>query len=184
MRGIATSAMAARYWAMDTITGKEMALLCAGIDPEKYLENPNFYRVFDTDFYSREDHFYQLERLLTGEPRHCEMWLSFLNDVDIHRGVAEFFERKISGKNSQQIVNTEQSHSFGRREQQHEIILAVIAALEYDPLQIPDGGKARIKKACLTRPRAFTDAGFNHAWVEGINAGLFRLANHEKFSPG
>jgi hypothetical protein len=70
-----------------------------------------------------------------------------------------------------------------RREQQHEIILAVIAALQYDPLQIPDGGKAKIKKACLTRPKWFTQESFNHAWKAGTTAGLFRLANHEKYSP-
>ena len=71
-----------------------------------------------------------------------------------------------------------------RREQQHDVMLAVIAALEFDGLQIPDGGKAKIKKACLTRPRLFTNDSFNHAWKAGIAAGLFRLANHEKYSPG
>lgn len=71
----------------------------------------------------------------------------------------------------------------GRRKQQHEIILAVIAALEFDALQIPDGGKSKIKSACLTRPRLFTVSGFDHAWQEGVTAGFFRLVNHEKFSP-
>lgn len=70
-----------------------------------------------------------------------------------------------------------------KRMQQHEMILAIIAALEFDPLRIPDGGKAKIKTVCLTRPRIFTDASFDHAWKAGLSADLFRLANHEKFSP-
>jgi hypothetical protein len=69
-----------------------------------------------------------------------------------------------------------------RREYQHEVILAVIAALNFHPQQIPDGGKAKIRNACLTRPRIFTDASFDHAWKDGIRNQLFRLANHEKYS--
>ncbi len=72
--------------------------------------------------------------------------------------------------------------SLGRREQQLEIVLAVIAALKFEPLQIPDTGKAAIKQACLTRPRLFTDSAFGHAWKSGVKAGLFKLANHEKYS--
>jgi len=73
--------------------------------------------------------------------------------------------------------------SPSRREQQIEMILAVITALNFEPLQIPDGGKAKIKKVCLTRPRLFTDASFDHAWKEGIAIEYFRLANHDKYSP-
>ncbi len=80
-------------------------------------------------------------------------------------------------------VSATDEESLGRREQQHEVILAVIAALKYDPLQIPDGGKAGIKKICLTRPRSFTASGFDHAWKAGVSAGLFKLANREKYSP-
>jgi hypothetical protein len=70
----------------------------------------------------------------------------------------------------------------GRRKQQHEIILAVIAALQYDAHQIPDGGKAKIRKACLTRLHWFTTDSFEHAWKAGLSSGLFRLANSEKYS--
>lgn len=70
----------------------------------------------------------------------------------------------------------------GRREQQHEIILAIIAALDFDPQQIPDSGKAKIKSICLTRPNVFTDSGFVHAWKKGASAGLFKMANHGKFT--
>ncbi len=70
-----------------------------------------------------------------------------------------------------------------KRTQQHEMILAIIAALEFDPLQVPNGGKAKIKAVCLTRPRFFTDASFDHAWKAGLSDDLFRMANHEKFLP-
>jgi hypothetical protein len=70
----------------------------------------------------------------------------------------------------------------GRRDQQYEIILAVIAALEFEALQIPDGGKSKIKKICLTRPRMFTSDGFDHAWKAGVSDGRFKLANHVKYS--
>lgn len=70
-----------------------------------------------------------------------------------------------------------------RREQQIEIILVVIAALNFEPLKIPDGGKAEIRKACLNCSRLFTDASFDHAWKKGLDDGLFRLKNHKKYSP-
>ncbi|MGA7179245.1 MAG: hypothetical protein WBX11_06625 [Thiobacillaceae bacterium] len=77
---------------------------------------------------------------------------------------------------------TESGSVPARREQQIEIILAVIAALEFDPMEIPDGGKATIRKACLTRPRIFTSDAFDHAWKFGLKAEHFRLANSEKYS--
>lgn len=72
--------------------------------------------------------------------------------------------------------------TLGRREHQKITILAVIAALQYDPLKIPDGGKARVKTACLTRPELFTDAAFDHAWKTASGDGLIRMENHEKFA--
>ena len=72
---------------------------------------------------------------------------------------------------------------LGRRDQQHEVILAIIAALDFDPLKIPDGGKAKIRSACLTRPRIFTESSFDHAWKAGVSSNLLRMANHEKYTP-
>ena len=85
------------------------------------------------------------------------------------------FEAMVAGSKA----TNNSPETFGRREQQHEIILAVIAALGFDPLKIPDGGKSKIKAACLTRLRWFTADSFDHAWKAG--ADLFRMANHEKF---
>lgn len=89
------------------------------------------------------------------------------------------FEAKMEAEKTSLPSSTDNPR---RREQQHEIILAVIAALEFDPLQIPDRGCAKIKAICLTRPRIFTDSGFDHAWKAGVSAGFFKMANHEKFT--
>ncbi len=83
---------------------------------------------------------------------------------------------------SEEAVPPESVDKLGPRKQQLEIILAVIAALEFEPLQIPNGGKAKIKVICLTRPDVFTDSGFDHAWRVGLSAKLFKLGNHEKYS--
>jgi hypothetical protein len=73
--------------------------------------------------------------------------------------------------------------NLGRRKLQHEVILAVIAALGYEHMAIPDGGKAQIKSILLNRPLLFTESGFSHAWKAGVDDGLFRLLNHDRFSP-
>ena len=70
---------------------------------------------------------------------------------------------------------------YGPRKQQHEIILAVIAILEFEPLKIPDGGKAKIKAICLKSPKSFTHASFDHAWKAGLGKNLFKLENAEKY---
>jgi hypothetical protein len=72
----------------------------------------------------------------------------------------------------------------GRREHQTETILAVCAALEFDPLKIPTGGKAKVRAACLTRPKLFTPAGFDEAWKAASKNGLIRMEDHEKFIAG
>jgi hypothetical protein len=103
------------------------------------------------------------------EPNYCDDW-------------QKYFSAELSAFN--QVDNPTQSSLDNptRREQQHEIILAVIAALEFDAHKIPDGGKSKIKAACMTRPRIFTPDSFDHAWKAGLSSGLFKLANHDKYS--
>lgn len=72
--------------------------------------------------------------------------------------------------------------NLSRRQLQHEMIFAVIGGLGFNPMQIPDGGKAKIKMICLTRPRFFTRDGFDHAWQAGVSSDLFRLINHDNYS--
>lgn len=70
----------------------------------------------------------------------------------------------------------------GRRKQQIEIIKNTIQKLCFDPLSIPDNGKAKIKEICLNQQHVFTDSGFEHAWKAGLKASFFRLANHNRYS--
>lgn len=100
-------------------------------------------------------------------------WLAYATE----KGYLNWKKVETDVENSHMVSATE---SIGRREIQHEIIMAVVVALGFDPLKIPDGGKAKIKAICLTRPRFFTPSSFDHAWKAG--ADLFKMANHEKFS--
>lgn len=72
--------------------------------------------------------------------------------------------------------------SSPKREQQLQMILAVCDALGYQPLEIPTGGKAKIREICLNRARVFTDSSFSHAWKDGTTQALFRLLESDKFS--
>ena len=88
-------------------------------------------------------------------------------------------------KNIELLESTEVIHDKyinKKREQQHQIILAVINAFDYEPLKIPTGGKSKIRDICLRRVRVFTISAFEHAWKDGTNAGLFRLLESDKFS--
>lgn len=79
-----------------------------------------------------------------------------------------------------EVVGAVGPENLERRRLQHEVILAVIGALDYQAMAIPDGGKAKIKSILMNRPQLFTPSGFDHAWKAGVAAGLFRLLNHDK----
>jgi hypothetical protein len=85
--------------------------------------------------------------------------------------------RNVSNSDLAGDVNT-----AGKRDQQFQIILAVIDTLNYEALEIPTGGKTNIKNICLKRVRLFTDSAFDHAWKDGVSKGLFRLLDSDKFS--
>lgn len=80
------------------------------------------------------------------------------------------------------FVDVQKPKKVGRRQLQHEAILAAIDALGYDNMAIPDRGKSKIREALLSQPQLFTKSGFNHAWHSGVKAGLFRHVNHSKYS--
>ena len=58
----------------------------------------------------------------------------------------------------------------GRRDKQINSICHIAKLLEYDLLNIAEGGKAAIKAKCLENTGLFTDAGFDHAWKELTSA--------------
>ena len=92
--------------------------------------------------------------------------------------------RKDYGQKKQLIAESlefDDKTVLGKREQQHQVILAVIDALNYQPLEIPTGGKTKIKEICLNRTRVFTDSAFDHAWKTGTSNGLFKLLESNKF---
>lgn len=69
----------------------------------------------------------------------------------------------------------------GRREPQIQAILKIAASFGYDPLDIPDGGKAAIKERCLALPGLFTKSAFDHAWKTASREGRVCMRNKERF---
>lgn len=116
------------------------------------------------------------------EPNYCDKWLEYFSTVLEISQLEYSAIEKPSQEQRQENQKENPLENISRREQQYKIILALIDALEYDPMKIPDGGKAKIKAICMTRGLN-TDSGFDHAWKAGVTGGLFRLANHDKFSP-
>lgn len=65
-------------------------------------------------------------------------------------------------------------------------IAAILAAARdqgYDPMDIPRGGKERIKVVCLGNARLFvSDNAFEHAWKAARARGKVRVQNHEWYA--
>lgn len=69
-----------------------------------------------------------------------------------------------------------------RRARQIRFIIATAKALEYDPLAIPDGGKAEIWKVCAKLSSLFSESSFSHAWKAATGNNWIRMVNHAKFA--
>lgn len=70
----------------------------------------------------------------------------------------------------------------GKREKQIQTIEATARTLKYEPLDIPEGGRAAIKAHCLEHHFGlFTDSGFEHAWKEANRQGRIRIYRKERF---
>lgn len=70
----------------------------------------------------------------------------------------------------------------GKRNKQIEAICEVIKSLGYNPLKIPEGGKAKIKAKCLQLEGGlFTDAGFDHAWRAANKLEKISMQDKEKY---
>lgn len=142
--------------------------------------------VWKDEFEEAFSRSYSPQKLILMDERLGDRELNFSPRIpaELMDIVMEGFVPKAIDENlNDQGIDDAKPETIGRRERQHEVILAVIAALDFDPMKIPDGGKAKIKAACLTRPRLFTSDSFDHAWKAGGSDGLFRLANHQKYSP-
>ena len=60
-------------------------------------------------------------------------------------------------------------------------ILKTIKSEMLNPLDIPYGGKAKIKARCLDNPELFTDATFDKAWKKASKEGLVSVKDKEKY---
>ena len=79
-------------------------------------------------------------------------------------------------------IPVNQENPSGVRERQHRAILEAIKQLGYKSMEIPDRGKANIRKICLSQPKLFISLNsFNGAWKVGRKLSLFQMANIEKF---
>lgn len=72
-----------------------------------------------------------------------------------------------------------------KRERQIQAIESVADELGYDRLQVPDGGKGKIRTTCKSKHAelfGFGDAPFDDAWKEASKANRVRMANRDKFA--
>ncbi len=107
-------------------------------------------------------------------------WDHTLNLYGWPVGVCPDFEKiKNKSVNVQPLHNNKRSE---RRNNQHKIICDVISALKLDSMKLSRGAKSALKRVCLLNPSLFTGDSFDHAWQAGVDAKLFRLADHDKFS--
>lgn len=70
-----------------------------------------------------------------------------------------------------------------RRARQIAKIVETIRAQGLDALQLPYGGKQKVKAACLADAGLFTEDGFKRAWQAGIGQGVLRTEHHENYTP-
>ena len=79
----------------------------------------------------------------------------------------------------------ENTDGLKKREKQIRAIEVEIAALNYSPLKIPDGGKPKIQAACKKNHVALFGAGddpFKDAWKVGVSQERFRMTNHQRYA--
>ncbi len=90
-------------------------------------------------------------------------------------------EERAAGEPEQQAI---QPPDEGRRAQQIQYVLQVIQKLGYDSLNIPYGGRRKIKNECLENAPLFTSDGFDHCWDEGNDRGLWAVVNKAAYAKG
>jgi hypothetical protein len=78
-------------------------------------------------------------------------------------------------------LDSAENEGKGKRNKQVNVILKAVINFEYDPLNIPEGGKAKIKKECLKNKSLFTESAFKRAWIESGRRGLIRMKDKEKY---
>jgi len=70
----------------------------------------------------------------------------------------------------------------GKREQQIQAIVDAAIKKNWNPLKIPDLGRALLRdELCKSLPELFTPAGFGHAWKAAKRQGRVKMANHDNY---
>lgn len=72
-----------------------------------------------------------------------------------------------------------------KREKQLQSIVNCVAALGYEQLAIPNGGKKTLMKKCKEKNPELFGAGddpFKDAWKQAVKENRIRMKNHEKYS--
>jgi hypothetical protein len=86
-------------------------------------------------------------------------------------------------KPESESVESSGEEELSRREAQVRYIAETVSALGFDPMAIPDGGKAKTRLKCkLEQPRLFTDAGFDEAWSVAVTQKRVRMAKHDLYA--
>ncbi|EIC23783.1 hypothetical protein [Thiorhodovibrio frisius] len=68
-------------------------------------------------------------------------------------------------------------------EKQERAILETLKALGYDPLAVPNGGKAKARELCgIEYPELFSPTSFGTAWNRLKDAQKVRMKNHSRYS--
>jgi hypothetical protein len=67
-----------------------------------------------------------------------------------------------------------------RRDKQITEIINIANTFSYEPMSIPEGGKANIRRECL-KNSLFTDSGFTHAWKAANKQNKISMADKEKY---
>lgn len=113
-------------------------------------------------------------------PEHVAAWLRTIPNFTPPPMVLAWLGEHWQG-NPQPVPHKDRRQT-GRREKQILTIEETARALGYDPLDIPETGKAAIRSYCLQyHTRLFTPAGFAHAWKKANTQGRISISNKERY---
>ena len=112
--------------------------------------------------------------------KHIETW-DVLEKLPTALGIA--FDRVFGTDTTNYREPSREAERIPLEEQRIDRILQAIGKEDWQPLSIPTGGKAQLKKnLCHNHPKLFTQANFDHAWKAARNRGLVQMAEHDKFA--
>lgn len=98
------------------------------------------------------------------------------------KDLAKLVQGHQTGQETPATSQAKDGRQTRKREKQIQTIEATARALNYDPLDIPEGGRAAIKRHCLEHHLGlFTDSGFGHAWKAANRQDRIRIHRKERY---